>query len=223
MTAGVGASTPIAGALDWYSVWWSSSPNTPGTQTCRGELRGNLYSFRCDPLAVVVAVVVDDSGHCSIVSMSPSISEEDGLRVQTLAHLVPPRNSKPAQPRDCGELPLKDGSFELAIPPRSRKVNNALTIDARNAALRYTKQGGDDGCLLRFPDVKTGDPFFHVYEECQGALNAVWEFTIKNGKVSDFPHWSYTRRRGGFPAGAEWREGRMDLWLGVSRLGARQE
>jgi hypothetical protein len=161
--------------------------------------------------------VADDSGHCSIVSMRPSISPDDGLHVQMLAHLVQPRNSKPAAPQDCGELPLRDGSFELAIKPRSRQVNSALSSSARNAALAYNKRGGYGLCLLRFPNVKTGDPFFHVYEECQGTLSAVWEFTIKAGQVADFPHWSSSRKRGDLPTGIEWRRTQTDLWFGISR------
>ena len=184
--------TPLADALDWYSVWWGSAPNTPVVQTCRGEVRTNLYRFRCDPLSVIVDAVVDDSGHCSIVSMRPSISSDDGLRVQTLAHPVPPRNRKPAPPLDCGELPLNDGIIQLTIVPRGRQVNNGLTSSARDAALYYNQQGGEGHCSLRLPNVKTGDPFFHVYEECQGVLHAVWEFTVQRGRVAEFPHWSYT-------------------------------
>jgi hypothetical protein len=209
-------STPVADALDWYSVWWSLNPNTSGVQTCRGELRTNSYSFRCDPLSVVIGAVVRDSGHCSITFMRPSVSLDDGLRVQTLEHLVPPRTRTPVPPRDCGELPTKEGRFELTITPRSGRVNSALTSAARDAALAYNKRSGDLFCLLRFPNVKTGDPFFHVYEECQGVLDGIWEFTIEDGEVADFAHWFYNRRRG-FPNGTEWRRDQMDLWFGVSR------
>lgn len=205
--------TPVADALGWYSVWWGLNPSTPGVQTCRGELRENLYRFRCDPLSVVVDGVVDDSGHCSIVFMRASSNPEDGLRAQTFAHVTPPRRNKLAQPGDCGELPRNDGVFELAITPRSRQVNSVLTSDAHNAALAYNSHGGDRLCLLRFPNVKTGDPFFHVYEECQGVLDIVLEFRIRNGRVADFPHWHYSRRQGGLPTGWQWRRNRSELWF----------
>lgn len=218
----VGATTPVADALNWYSVWWSSKPLESNTQSCRGELRGGLYRLRCDPLAVVVDLAVDDAGYCSIISIRPSMSSTDGLRVQTLEHLVQPRHRNSAQSHDCGELPLKDGRFEILVTPRSRQVDKGLTSDARDAVLRYSKHGGENGCLLRLPNVQSGDPFFHVYEECQGALASVWEFTNRSGKVADFPHWTYTRRRGGLPVGAETRRSRKDLWSGVSRPGDRR-
>jgi hypothetical protein len=211
-----GATTPVAEALDWYSVWWASSPNVPADQVCRGELKESLYAFRCDPLAVVFGVVVDESGVCRIVSIVPSISADDGLRVQALPHLFARRDRRPTQPRVCGELPLRDGSFEVTIAPRSRSVNKTLTLRARDAALRYNVQNGDRGCVLRFPNVKSRDPFCHVYEDCQGVVHAVWEFRITDGEVADFPHWSYTPSRGGLPVGIEWRENRADLWFDVS-------
>lgn len=211
--------TPVADALDWYSVWFGSNPGTtPVAQTCRGELRESSYSFRCDPLSVVVAVVVNAGGHCSITSMRPSGSPDDGLRVQTLEHLVPPGvpRKKGGVPQDCGELPVRDGNFEIAVTPHSRPVNSTLTSAARDAALAYNKRSGDQSCLLRFPNAKTGDPFFHVYEECRGVLDDIWEFTIQDGHVADYAHWYYDRRRG-YPTGVESRRKETDLWSGVSR------
>lgn len=213
--------TPIADALDWYSLWFGSGPGSPGspaTQTCRGELRGSSYSFRCDPLSVVVAAVRNEAGHCSITSMRPSVGAEDGVRVQTLDHLVPPGvpRRKGAAPEKCGELPVKEGRFDITVTPHPRPVNSTLTRAAREAAIAYSKKSGDRGCLLRFPNVKTGDPFFHVYEECQGTLDQIWEFTIEDGRVADYAHWFYNRKRG-FPKGVEWRRDRPDLWFEVSR------
>jgi hypothetical protein len=211
--------TPVADALDWYSVWFGSNPGTtPGAQTCRGELRGSLYSIRCDPLSVAVAVVVNERGHCSITSMRPSISPDDGLRVQTLEHLVPPGvpRKKGGEPQDCGDLPLKEGRFQLVITPRSRPVNSALTTAARDAALAYSKASGGRPCLLRSPNIRTGDPFFHIYVECQEVLDTIWEFRIEDGQVADSAHWYYSRKRA-FPSGFEWRRNQADLWSGVSR------
>jgi hypothetical protein len=214
-----GTTTPVADALDWYSVWFGSNANTmSGTQTCRGELRGSSYSFRCDPLSMVIAAVVNEGGHCSITSMRPSASPDDGLRVQTLEDLVPPGvpRKKGGVPQDCGELPVKEGGFQIVVTRHSRPVNSSLTSAARDAALAYNKRSGDQACLLRFPNVKTGDPFFHVYEECQGVLDDIWEFTIHDGHVADYAHWYYDRKRG-YPPGVEWRRNQADLWFAVSR------
>jgi hypothetical protein len=217
----------VADALDWYSTWWSlSAPTGAAMQTCRGELKANSYSFRCDPLRAVVGVSTDGSGHCSIVLMTPAISAEDGLRVLRLEHLVPPGipRRKGAAPQDCGELPLSGGAFEFKIMPRAaRPVSDALSNSARVRALDYFKLGGGTSCLLRFPRVKAGDPFVHVYEECGGVLSAVWEFTIDRGQVADFPHWTYTRRKGDLPPGVGWRRDSTDLWFAVSKPEERKD
>ncbi len=131
-----GSASLVADALDWYSTWFGPMPPAGAAlQTCRGELKANLYRFRCDPLSAVVDAVTDGSGQCSIVSMRPAISPNDGLRVQTLENLVPPnvpRRKGPA-PKDCGELPASAGSFELKIMPRARIASEALSNDARTA------------------------------------------------------------------------------------------
>jgi hypothetical protein len=64
--------------------------------------------------------------------------------------------------------------------------------------------------MLRFPNVKTGDPFFHVYVECEAFLDTIWEFTAQDGRIADFAHWYYSRKRG-FPPGIEWRHDEPDL------------
>jgi hypothetical protein len=222
--------TPVADALDWYSLWQTNAA-MPSVQTCRGEHRESQYSFRCDPLGVVVSVSVGDTGYCSIAGMRPSFGPSAGLRVLkgpfptprfpvstgVLAEPSGTGTTKPADPRDCGELPLKEGTFEIAVTVRSRQVNKVLSVSARDAALKYFQLADIPPCLLRFPNVKTGDPFFHVYEECQGVLEAVWEFTIEDGQVADFAQWTYTPKRTGLPAGAELRRNRPELWFGVSR------
>lgn len=156
--------------------------------------------------------------------MRPSIGSDDGLRVQTLEHLVPPGvpRKKGGSPQDCGELPVKDGSFEIAVTPHSRPVNGTLTGAARDTALAYNKRSGDLSCLLRLPNVKTGDPFFHVYVECQEVLDTIWEFKIEDGDVANYAHWYYDRKRG-FPNGVGWRRNQPDLWSGVSRPEERNQ
>jgi hypothetical protein len=220
------AATLVADTLDWYSTWFGLDQNTLRRQTCRGEFRATLYTFRCDPLAVVVSAAFDDSGRCSIVSTRPSISPEDGLHVNTLsnlAHLTPPPKTSVAPPRDCGELPTIEGAFELTLIPRSREVDDRLTKAARVVALAYVKRGGDRPCVLYFPKVRLGDPFVHVYEVCQGDLDEVMEFMIRNGRVDDFAHWSYDRPHKNLPPGAKRRLERRDLWSGVSHPEERRQ
>lgn len=216
------ASTVVADALDWYSVWEVGNGHALGVQTCRGELRGPIYKFRCDPLSVVVDVLVDDAGRCSIISMSRSVFPQEGLRVLTLGPpsesapgwvqgLGVPADSGPRKRRTCGELPLSEGTFTIAVTPRSRDVSNELTIRARDAAVAYHKRAGATACVLRFPKVRTGDPFFHVYERCNGAIQAVWEFPIRYGVPAESAHWICDRRH--LPRGAERRWNETDLWF----------
>lgn len=216
----------IADALDWYSMWRSLSSRVLEIQTCRGELRTGLYRFRCDPLSVVVDVTTDKSGRCSIAFMRPAVNSHDGLQVQKFA---PPEGVKPqandddtAPIRDCGELPIRDGMFEIRITPRARPVDEVLTTQARDVALAYNERGGDGGCVLKFPKVHLGDPFFHVYEECAGALEQVWEFAIRDGVVATSPQWLYSRERGYALADAEARRNQPDLWFEISTPRQRQ-
>jgi hypothetical protein len=214
------AATPVANALDWYSTRFGSDQNMLGCQTCQGEFRATLYSFRCDPLAAVVSADFDDSARCSIVSTRPSIGPEAGLHANTLsnlAHLMPPVKTNVARPRDSGELPLTEGAFELTITSRSREIDNGLTKAARVVALAYVKLGGDRPCVLYFPKVRFGDPFVHVYEVCQGDLDEVMEFMIRHGRVDDFAQWTYDRPHKNLPPGAKRRLEDPELWSGASR------
>lgn len=211
------APTPIADALGWYSVWFMSDRNAPGRRTCRGEFRAGLYSFRCDPLAVVVSATVEDSGRCSIGNMRPSVEQDDGLRVNTLPHLVPQGKANVPRPGECGELPTTEGKFEFTVTSRLRDIDGRLTEAARAAAIAFMIRARDRRATLRLPKVRTGDPFFHVYCEYDGVLDAVMEFVIRNGQVDDFPHWTYDRPHRNIPPGATRRLGEPGLWSGISR------
>lgn len=210
----------VADALDWYATWMGAEPPAgAAVQTCRGELKGTSYQFRCEPLFVAVGAITDSAGYCSIVSMMAATGEDHEVRVPRADHLIPPGVPirKGVAPRDCGELPISDGAFEFKVMPNGlRPVSDELSDRARRAALAYYARRGNDLCLLRFPKVKPGDPFVHVYVECNGALNVVWEFTVERGQVADFAHWSFTRRRGGLPPGFEWRWKSNELWFATS-------
>jgi len=210
------ATSLIADALDWYSVWWGLNSKMPGGQTCRGEFRRPIYILRCDPLSVAIGMEVDRSGRCYFTNMSPIIGAVDSGNLLGFGDLDSYADEFRPRARDCGELPIKEGKFSLTIVPRSRNVDHSLTVQARDAALQYFKRAGSR-CLLRFPYVKDGDPFFHVYEECQGKLSTVSEFPIRNGRADDFPQWVYYPERGGFPTGEKWREKQLDLWFGTSQ------
>jgi hypothetical protein len=204
--------TLIADALDWYSVWHGKRTTQAGVQKCRGELKGNMCRFRCDPLSVVADVDFDDSGSCIIGGMRPSMRHDFELHPQWL--FSPPRH---VRRQECGELPKKDGDFEIAVNPHRRDIDQSLTARARDAALSYNQQVGDTGCVLHFPNVKAGDPFFHVYAECHGTLQRIYEFTIHHGQVADFPHWTYTSWKEDLLPWTEWRLNQRSLWFGVSR------
>lgn len=207
--------TPVADALDWHSVWQRHRSHSPASQTCLGERRGSSYSFRCEPLSVAIAGSVDSRGKCLITSIRRSNDPEDGLRVPPAGHLVPPGVPfrKGAEPVDCGDLPLKEGRLEFNVLRHERTVDRGLSAAARDSAVAYLSKGVGEGCMLRFPLVKSGDPFFHVYEECRGVLEVVWEFTIQSGVVAAFPHWEYFEKRG-LPEGTEWRRKETKLWFG---------
>lgn len=178
------------------------------TQDCRGERKGRLFRLRCEPLAALIDGDMDDSGDCSILFMQPSFSKED-WRI-TVPSVVAPRSGY----SECGTIPPREGVFSITVDLSSRTVNQALTLQARDSAVEYYK-GGVYGkqCRLHFPKVSTGDPFFHVYVECNGVLEVVAEFPIRSGRAASYSHWDYTRRRGSLPYGAEKRLANSDLWL----------
>lgn len=195
----------VADALSWYSVWMTRQEKIAPTQVCRGERRGEFLQFRCEPLGVVVSVVVDQGNGCLITNMRAAIFDSDGL---TLKHFPAPSGAQP-HPSDanCGELPDHQGAFEITVTLRSREVSRELSAAARDVAIKYFRQFSSGQCRMFFPKVKAGDPFSHVYEKCGAALS-VSEFPIVRGKVSDFPHWQYRRP----PPAADKRCEQNELW-----------
>ena len=204
--------TFIGDALAWYSVWMTDEARPQEIQRCQGELRGNAYQIRCDSLAVVLSINSDRSGNCAITNMSHSLFPQDGLRVGVLTGTSP---TSPTRKPGCAELSRKEGAFNFQVNLHFGGVSTKLSTEARDAALAYFKTSGGQQCLLRFPAVRTGDPFFHVYQECEGHLEVVWEFTISQGRAANFSHWQYTRRN--LPEGADKRRQQSELWFGVSK------
>jgi hypothetical protein len=204
-------STIVADALSWYSMWMTGEWNIEKIQICRGELRDSSYQFRCDPLKVVVSVRLEDSGACVITNMRHALFPQDGIKMARLPELTGRRLSKNVQ---CGELPTEEGMFEITIKPRMREVSQRLTAEAHDAGSEYMRRGGQKHCILRFPNVREGDPFFHLYEECAGSLQTVWEFTVRQDMVAASPHWFYTQKR--LPEGADERRKRTALWSVLS-------
>jgi hypothetical protein len=214
--------TPIADALDWYSIWHMQSMATPGIQTCQGEFQNNLYVFRCDPLDVVVNAGFDDNGRCFVSFMSQSYGPDAGTRFTLALNNPPPSLSlipvktgpPPVEP--CPELPLDSHYFKVMVMPHSRLIDPTLSARVRLAALKLFERDGGSACLLRFPNVKGGDPAAHVYEECDGVLEAVSEFHINQDHVEDFAQWTYDQPHKSIPDGAEWRRKNPDLWFAAS-------
>jgi hypothetical protein len=202
---------PLVGdALSWYSVWMTDQQNIAPTQICRGERRGEFVQFRCEPLGVVTSVLIDQANGCVITNMRPKVFVSDGLKVQHLrsSHGAEPKLSK----AECGELPDQDGAFEIVITVRERDVSLELSARARDVAIKYFQQSGPIRCRLYLPKVRNGDPLYHVYEQCDGAV-VVWEFPIHGSEVADSPHWHYSGRR--LPTGAQKRLVQSHLWWEV--------
>jgi hypothetical protein len=230
--AGDVAATMVADALDWYAQWGRKDWGPLGVQTCRGELRDDGYTFRCDPVAVVVNVSVDDSGNCIIRNIRASISAADGLLRPGPIIPAPgfrgpdaprpiqvPGRPKltPTKPLRCGELPLTAGTFSIKVTPRGRRgTSRALTERAWNVASSYWSQAGvspAERCIFYCPNVKEGDPFFHLYQVCDGRVDAIWEFEIGNGVVADYARWTY-ERRGAADYPPDRRLKQDDFWFG---------
>ena len=199
----------VADALDWYAVWGAARELPTADQTCKGQFNGGLYELRCDPMSVVVSAGFDGA-RCSITNMRASAFPDDGLRVTGLESQSPTWKT-------CGELPVKEGDFEITVMPHSRPVDTALSARARDAALGYLKKTSMRSCAAYFPNIKRGDPFFHVYEVCNGVLTAICEFKIEGEEVAKSPQWTYTGKENSLSAGAGWRLGLTDLWFEVYR------
>ncbi len=206
----------VADALGWYSIWMTTDGTHMARQACRGELRTGIYSFRCDPIGVVVSATADDFGRCLIGNLRPSVEPDDGLRVNLLPHLVLRGRTTLPLPAKCGELPTSEGRFEFTVTPRLRNVDKPLTDAVRVAAIAFMRRARDWRAVLRLPAVRTGDPFAHVYCLYDGVLEAVMEFSIRSGQVADFPHFTYDVPHKNMPLGAERRLAEPGLWSGVS-------
>jgi hypothetical protein len=198
----------VADALSWYSVWMRSDPSAASTQVCRGEHRADAIFFRCDPLEAVVSVTVDKTGECEIINMSPKAFDSDGLTMRNFPH------TGGAEPTplgsQCPELPDRQGPFEITVTMRPRKVNEELSAAAPETVSKYLEAVSSKSCRLWFPKIMVGDPFYHVYEECDGKV-IVSEFEIQAGRLAESAHWYYGESRG-LPAGTEERLRRSDLW-----------
>jgi len=201
-------------------------PSRPTVQTCRGELNAHAYGFRCDPLSVVVTVTTNVSGDCSISSMVAANGLDSELRVPVLGHLIDPAVpvSPSARPKNCGELPLSPGQFEIKVQPRAgRAVDKGLSAHSLEVVSGYFRAQFGLPCILRLPNIRQGDPFVHVYEECLGVLGSVWEFPIRHNQVEEFAQWTYQRRQNNLPPGVEWRRKSRALWFWVGQLPPRVE
>lgn len=202
--------TFVADALDWYSIWMAPQDTKPTPQVCEGERRHRRFTFRCDPLGVVVQGGIDANGSCSISVMRYARRRPDGVRITP--GLYHDTRRMILSEETCGELPIDDGRFTMVISPRVRTGDRSLSREAKQRAAGYFKRRFDKRCIFRFPLVRRGDPFFHVYIECLGRLDAVAEFPIVNGVPASYEHWYYTRDRGGMPEGSDARRIRHELW-----------
>ncbi len=197
--------TLIADALDWYAIWGGPKEIEQGPQACKGSHKGSRYALKCDPMSVLISLTVDDAGRCSITNMSAISSHEGPFHVDAFEPARPPQA--------CGELPSKNGDFQMTIVPLPRPVDESLSARAHSAAKKYFELGMTRGCALHYPEVKQGDPFFHLYEVCSATVKTISEFTIRSGEPSGFPHWTYMTEKHDLTVDAGWRLKKPDLWL----------
>jgi hypothetical protein len=205
-TAGQGptdARAMIGSALDWYMHWQTDETARP-MQTCSGSYSDNLLHLLCLPLDVAITVAVAADESCSIRFLRPG----HGLSSATSASGFD--RSLPRPLRRCTGLPQSAADFPLHIEPRARPLDPGLSRSAQAAARSYL-QYFPRQCSGLFPLVRAGDPFFHVYVRCRGALESVLEFPIREGKPADFSHWDYSKRS--FPQGYRQRLRTAAHWL----------
>jgi hypothetical protein len=234
----VPSQTVLADALDWYSVWFAPMKKPLDPQTCQGELLDSKAIVRCDPLNAVIRIESNESGPCVITYVDPGISPEDGTRLlqpslpqrrggntspkPEVTFIGPDGTAKPFElslnpsslpPVDCYELPKNQRFLRFVLTPRARSFDEQLSARAREAVLSFAKQGGANSCTFRYPRVKSGDPFIHVYEECADKLEEIIEFRVNGRQVLDHPYRFYDAPFRTVPAGVEWRVKAPELWF----------
>ena len=205
----------IAAALGWYANWGTAGRANLLGQTCRGERGNGTYVFRCDPLSVVVSAVINQYGNCSITNMRPAIFPKDGLHVPTTVGAVEKNTAT------CDGIAAKDGRVEFIVEPVVNAIDPSLTSKGRDAASKFIVGSDGDFCELRYPFVRSGDPFFDLYEACDGIVTRVWEFALHHNEADEFPQWTYEASKHDLPVGAQKRWERRDIWAGALRSNIR--
>ena len=203
--AGAEASGTWSGALSWYLSWNTKSPVGPD-QTCSGRILGSsIVEFNCQGELIIIEVVPAEDRRCSVLFIRGSYRDEvykSGTRVQT----------SPLELR-CGgpEVPIQLSAIQVtkSTDGWSRQLSEA----AMQSAEAYFNRMSTNGCTLHFPKVNPDDPFAHVYRECQGKVDSIWEFPIKAGRVATYSHWTYTAARGNLPAFSEERLRDRSYWF----------
>ncbi len=202
----------ISSALSWYSVWQHDSGTSP-IQTCQGERRGKSLHIACTPLYVGVMAFLERGGECSISAMLAVESEISFLSSNAL-----PKGDDDDQPFQCGEMSGVNGKMSGVVRLPERRPDEALTRQARDLGVTYFRRGAMPKCTYYFPFVAKGDPFFHVYQVCNGILDSIWEFPIRQGRPENYAHWTYTMPRDGVPAAYLKRIANKKLWVSVLEL-----
>lgn len=197
------ALTMIRSALQWYQEWMTDE-TTSEAQSCTGIYSENALHLSCLPLDVVLTVKVNRDGSCFIRLMRQGAGMPNPVSANVQNRPLP------RSLRRCVGLPKTGAEFPMEFSPASRSTNLPLSLSARAAATRYLRHFPTE-CSGRFPLIRDGDPFFHVYVQCNGVLQYILEFRISNGIPEDFSHWDYPAKV--FPQGYRKRLETKSLWL----------
>jgi hypothetical protein len=187
--------TMLGDAIGWYQLWLAPAVTPAEKQTCRGMLDGGVWTLQCNPIGAVVSGEIGESGECTITNIHHRVFPAEGLTMYGF-------HGRPTtQPHQCPELPSRDGRFQVTLVPSRREYDEELTLSARDTAIASFRNQQFGQCRIYFPRVKRGDPFFHVYKACNGAVDEVYEFTIQDGRPATFAHWTYSATGKSIPRG----------------------
>lgn len=203
--------------LSWYARW-----KTEGTlalsQRCDAVRVGDLTTVVCVPPGIRIDLEVRRDGECR-----PLAIQATKRPVSAAAHDLSQATdlTRHQGGKDCLGLEA-GGARSLSVEAASSSVDSKLSASARDIAARWLISAGDlstkgNDCLIYFPMVRRGEPFYHVHAACNGEVGTIWEFQFESDGVMPFPHWTYYADAGGVPPGAQKRVRSRLYWLEVVR------
>ena len=204
----------LASVLDWYQQWHDVSEASKH-QTCTATRIKERILAVCSPAQIRIDIALDAEGRCNVTAFHRTARSLEEERAESMRLFG--AGAEPAT-RNSNCLGLQNGSRQtFGVTLEERLVDPPLGIVVGEAALKWLEGSGwltapgNQSCRVYFPVAKVGDPMFHVYAQCHGQIEAIWEFQATASGVADFPHWTYSAGRG-IPRGALERVKQRDLW-----------